>query len=126
MGEQIFCLAKAKKRRNTGCISRFFDNGRRKICRPDACGDLFRGSLDSTLNHVYHRTKHIIQIIFPWPRLFPRTFQICSNQFIFFPADIAWVLTHPLSPLFFLHYLTSFPLSSNDFKQALRAAENLV
>ncbi len=47
-GQQIFCLAKARNRRNTLCISRFFDKARRKICRRDARRDLFRGSLKQT------------------------------------------------------------------------------
>ena len=35
----------AKNRRNTWCISRFFNEAGRKICRQDGCGDLFSASL---------------------------------------------------------------------------------
>ena len=35
----------AKNRRNTLCISRFFNKAERKICRLNGCGDLFSASL---------------------------------------------------------------------------------
>ena len=35
----------AKNRRNTWCISRFFNEAGRKICRQDGCGDLISASL---------------------------------------------------------------------------------
>ena len=34
----------AKNRRNTLCISRFFNDAGRKICRQGGCGDLFSAS----------------------------------------------------------------------------------
>ena len=50
IGEQIFRLSKSHNRRNTLCISRFWGKDRRDICRRDARGDLFRGSLDILQN----------------------------------------------------------------------------
>ncbi len=41
--EQIFRLIKAKNRRNTLCIAKFFDKIRRQICRQDVRGDLIIG-----------------------------------------------------------------------------------
>ena len=43
----------AKNRRNTWCISRFFNEAGRKICRQDVCGDLFSASL----KHLVKRTR---------------------------------------------------------------------
>ena len=48
IGEQIFMHREAKNRRNTWCISRFFNEAGRRICRQDGCGDLFSASLDIT------------------------------------------------------------------------------
>ena len=42
-----FSPCEAKNRRNTGCISRFFNEAGRKIFRQDGHGDLFRASLTS-------------------------------------------------------------------------------
>ncbi|MBD5101775.1 MAG: hypothetical protein HDT27_03600 [Subdoligranulum sp.] len=43
--EQILRLPECQNRRNTWCTSRFWRKNRRKICRQDAPGDLFTGSL---------------------------------------------------------------------------------
>ena len=40
----------AKNRRNTWCISRFFNEAVRKICRQDGRGDLFSASLELSLS----------------------------------------------------------------------------
>ena len=52
IGEQIFRLSKPQNRRNTLCISRFWGKDRRKICRQDAPGDLFRGSLNKRFGEM--------------------------------------------------------------------------
>ncbi len=62
--------------------------------------------LNSTLHHIQHRTKHVVQIVLSWARLFPRSFQILSYLLVFFPIDVAWILMHPnlISRLVFPYY----------------------
>ena len=48
----------AKNRRNTLCISRFFNEAGRKICRQDGCGDLFSASLSLSILRTCLKSKH--------------------------------------------------------------------